>query len=92
MFCVSLQNALGYHCDKGLLSSLVSWIVAGNVTPSFVEGSANSSQVSVVLHKQPWEKQCTGVCFFLLSWGFVDFFSCSFFLPTSLSTSIVIKS
>ncbi|OXB58335.1 hypothetical protein ASZ78_001030 [Callipepla squamata] len=45
MFCVSLQNALGYHCDKGLLSSLVSWIVAGNVTPSFVEGSANSSQV-----------------------------------------------
>ncbi|NXJ06901.1 EPG5 protein, partial [Odontophorus gujanensis] len=39
------KNALGYHCDKGLLSSLVSWIVAGNVTPSFVEGSANSSQV-----------------------------------------------
>ncbi|XP_040397183.1 ectopic P granules protein 5 homolog isoform X2 [Cygnus olor] len=39
------KNALGYHCDKGLLSSLVSWIVAGNVTPSFVEGNANSSQV-----------------------------------------------
>ncbi|XP_021140563.2 ectopic P granules protein 5 homolog isoform X2 [Columba livia] len=39
------KNALGYHCDKGLLSSLVSWIVAGNVTPSFVEGDANSSQV-----------------------------------------------
>ncbi|NXK38181.1 EPG5 protein, partial [Piprites chloris] len=39
------KNALGYHCDKGLLSSLVSWIVAGNVTPSFVEGSANPSQV-----------------------------------------------
>ncbi|NXK47869.1 EPG5 protein, partial [Chauna torquata] len=39
------KNALGYHCDKGLLSSLVSWIVAGNVTPSFIEGSANSSQV-----------------------------------------------
>ncbi|NWI48984.1 EPG5 protein, partial [Calyptomena viridis] len=39
------KNALGYHCDKGLLSSLVSWIVAGNVTPSFVEGSSNSSQV-----------------------------------------------
>ncbi|NWR38845.1 EPG5 protein, partial [Tachuris rubrigastra] len=39
------KNALGYHCDKGLLSSLVSWIVAGNVTPSFVEGNANPSQV-----------------------------------------------
>uniref|UniRef100_A0A8C0FDI8 Ectopic P-granules autophagy protein 5 homolog n=1 Tax=Bubo bubo TaxID=30461 RepID=A0A8C0FDI8_BUBBB len=39
------KNALGYHCDKGLLSSLVSWIVAGNVTPSFVEGNASSSQV-----------------------------------------------
>ncbi|NXG21273.1 EPG5 protein, partial [Grallaria varia] len=39
------KNALGYHCDKGLLSSLVSWIMAGNVTPSFVEGNANSSQV-----------------------------------------------
>ncbi|NXS65882.1 EPG5 protein, partial [Pandion haliaetus] len=39
------KNALGYHCDKGLLSSLVNWIVAGNVTPSFVEGNANSSQV-----------------------------------------------
>ncbi|XP_077646243.1 ectopic P granules protein 5 homolog [Lonchura striata] len=39
------KNALGYHCDKGMLSSLVSWIVAGNVTPSFLEGNANSSQV-----------------------------------------------
>ncbi|NWS73830.1 EPG5 protein, partial [Crotophaga sulcirostris] len=39
------KNALGYHCDKSLLSSFVSWIVAGNVTPSFVEGNANSSQV-----------------------------------------------
>ncbi|XP_064293753.1 ectopic P granules protein 5 homolog [Phalacrocorax carbo] len=39
------KNALGYHCDKGMLSSLVSWIMAGNVTPSFVEGNANSSQV-----------------------------------------------
>ncbi|KYO28856.1 ectopic P granules protein 5 homolog isoform X1 [Alligator mississippiensis] len=39
------KNALGYHSDKGLLSSLVSWIVAGNVTPSFIEGNANSSQV-----------------------------------------------
>ncbi|XP_077792636.1 ectopic P granules protein 5 homolog isoform X1 [Podarcis muralis] len=39
------KNALGYHCDKGLLSSLVSWIVAGNVTPSFIEGNANPAQV-----------------------------------------------
>ncbi|KAM6230930.1 ectopic P granules protein 5 homolog isoform 1-T1 [Porphyrio hochstetteri] len=39
------KNALGYHCDKGLLSSLVSWILAGNVTPSFIEGNSNSSQV-----------------------------------------------
>uniref|UniRef100_K7FTW0 Ectopic P-granules 5 autophagy tethering factor n=1 Tax=Pelodiscus sinensis TaxID=13735 RepID=K7FTW0_PELSI len=39
------KNALGYHCDKGLLSSLVSWIVAGNVTPSFIESNANSTQV-----------------------------------------------
>uniref|UniRef100_A0A8D0L8Y7 Epg5-like TPR domain-containing protein n=1 Tax=Sphenodon punctatus TaxID=8508 RepID=A0A8D0L8Y7_SPHPU len=39
------KNALGYHCDKGLLSSLVSWIVAGNVTPSFTEGNANPAQV-----------------------------------------------
>lgn len=49
MFSVSVQNALGYHCDKGMLSSLVSWIVAGNVTPSFVEGNANSSQVSAMM-------------------------------------------
>lgn len=49
MFSVSVQNALGYHCDKGMLSSLVSWIVAGNVTPSFVESSANSSQVSAMM-------------------------------------------
>nr|XP_036874978.1 ectopic P granules protein 5 homolog [Manis javanica] len=39
------KNALGYHCDRSLLSSLVSWIVAGNVTPSFVEGIAMSTQV-----------------------------------------------
>ncbi|XP_049638396.1 ectopic P granules protein 5 homolog [Suncus etruscus] len=39
------KNALGYHCDRSLLSSLVSWIVAGNITPSFVEGLATSSQV-----------------------------------------------
>ncbi|XP_012860183.2 ectopic P granules protein 5 homolog isoform X2 [Echinops telfairi] len=39
------KNALGYHCDRSLLSSLVSWIVAGNITPSFVEGVASSTQV-----------------------------------------------
>ncbi|XP_070795069.1 ectopic P granules protein 5 homolog [Pituophis catenifer annectens] len=39
------KNALGYHSDKGLLSSLVNWIVAGNITPSFIEGNANSMQV-----------------------------------------------
>ncbi|XP_042305293.1 ectopic P granules protein 5 homolog isoform X2 [Sceloporus undulatus] len=39
------KNALGYHCDKGLLSSLVSWIVAGNITPSFIEGNANPTQI-----------------------------------------------
>lgn len=44
------QNALGYHCDKGLLSSLVSWIVAGNVTPSFIEGNANPTQVQKRCH------------------------------------------
>ncbi|CAO2594519.1 Ectopic P granules protein 5 homolog [Lemmus lemmus] len=39
------KNALGYHCDRSLLSSLVSWIVAGNITPSFVEGLSMSTQV-----------------------------------------------
>ncbi|XP_006144470.1 ectopic P granules protein 5 homolog [Tupaia chinensis] len=39
------KNALGYHCDRSLLSSLVSWIVAGNITPSFVEGVATPTQV-----------------------------------------------
>ncbi|XP_030893314.1 ectopic P granules protein 5 homolog [Leptonychotes weddellii] len=39
------SNALGYHCDRSLLSSLVSWIVAGNITPSFVEGLATPTQV-----------------------------------------------
>uniref|UniRef100_A0A7N6F6H0 Ectopic P-granules autophagy protein 5 homolog n=1 Tax=Anabas testudineus TaxID=64144 RepID=A0A7N6F6H0_ANATE len=32
------KNALGYHGDRGLLSSLVGWI-AGNATPSFIEGA-----------------------------------------------------
>ncbi|XP_019654009.2 ectopic P granules protein 5 homolog isoform X4 [Ailuropoda melanoleuca] len=39
------KNALGYHCDRSLLCSLVSWIVAGNITPSFVEGLATPTQV-----------------------------------------------
>ncbi|XP_037364483.1 ectopic P granules protein 5 homolog isoform X1 [Talpa occidentalis] len=39
------KNALGYHSDRSLLSSLVSWIVAGNITPSFVEGLAAPTQV-----------------------------------------------
>lgn len=74
MFSVSTQNALGYHCDKGLLSSLVSWIVAGNVTPSFVEGDANSSQVSgtMVLYEQSCDKQYVKI-FLLLLQVFVDF-------------------
>lgn len=44
----SLQNALGYHGDKGLLSSLMGWIVAGNITPSFIEGNALTSEVCVL--------------------------------------------
>ncbi|XP_010772204.1 ectopic P granules protein 5 homolog [Notothenia coriiceps] len=38
------KNALGYHGDRGLLSSLVGWI-AGNATPSFVEGQSLSAEV-----------------------------------------------
>ncbi|KAM8886889.1 ectopic P granules protein 5 homolog [Spinachia spinachia] len=38
------KNALGYHGDRGLLSSLVGWI-AGNVTPSFIEGQSLTSEV-----------------------------------------------
>uniref|UniRef100_A0A3Q3AMG1 Ectopic P-granules autophagy protein 5 homolog n=1 Tax=Kryptolebias marmoratus TaxID=37003 RepID=A0A3Q3AMG1_KRYMA len=38
------KNALGYHGDRGLLSSLVGWI-AGNVTPSFIEGQSLSGEV-----------------------------------------------
>ncbi|XP_028980425.2 ectopic P granules protein 5 homolog isoform X2 [Esox lucius] len=36
--------ALGYHGDRGLLSSLVGWI-AGNATPSFIEGQSLSGEV-----------------------------------------------
>ncbi|KAJ8285154.1 hypothetical protein GJAV_G00022880 [Gymnothorax javanicus] len=39
------KNALGYHGDRGLLSSLVGWITAGNVTPSFIEGNALPNEV-----------------------------------------------
>ncbi|KAM4707195.1 ectopic P granules protein 5 homolog [Discoglossus pictus] len=39
------KDALGYHCDRGLLSSFVGWIVAGNVTPSFIDSNYNPSQI-----------------------------------------------
>lgn len=39
-----MQNALGYHGDRGLFSSLVDWI-AGNATPSFIEGQSLSAEV-----------------------------------------------
>ncbi|XP_038145943.1 ectopic P granules protein 5 homolog [Cyprinodon tularosa] len=38
------KNALGYHGDRGLLSSLVGWI-AGNATPSFIEGHSLNGEV-----------------------------------------------
>ncbi|XP_061906831.1 ectopic P granules protein 5 homolog isoform X1 [Entelurus aequoreus] len=38
------KNALGYHGDRGLLSSLVGWI-SGNATPSFIEGQSLSTEV-----------------------------------------------
>lgn len=41
-----MQNAVGYHGDRGLLSSLVGWI-AGNATPSFIEGQSLSAEVRV---------------------------------------------
>ncbi|KAM4808384.1 ectopic P granules protein 5 homolog [Rhinophrynus dorsalis] len=39
------KEALGFHCDRGLLSSFVGWIVAGNVTPSFIDANYNPSQI-----------------------------------------------
>lgn len=39
-----MQNALGCHGDRGLLSSLVGWI-AGNATPSFIEGQSLCAEV-----------------------------------------------
>lgn len=41
------QNALGYHGDRSLLSSLVGWI-AGNATPSFIEGQSLSVEVMIL--------------------------------------------
>lgn len=43
-FSFIMQNALGYHGDRGLLSSLVDWI-AGNATPSFIEGQSLTEEV-----------------------------------------------
>uniref|UniRef100_A0A8C4ZCS8 Ectopic P-granules autophagy protein 5 homolog (C. elegans) n=1 Tax=Gadus morhua TaxID=8049 RepID=A0A8C4ZCS8_GADMO len=34
------KNALGYHGNRGMLSSLVGWI-SGSATPSFIEGSSS---------------------------------------------------
>uniref|UniRef100_A0A672N741 Ectopic P granules protein 5 homolog n=1 Tax=Sinocyclocheilus grahami TaxID=75366 RepID=A0A672N741_SINGR len=39
------KSALGYHGERGLLSSLMGWIVAGNVTPSFIEGNSLTGEV-----------------------------------------------
>lgn len=44
LFLVFIQNALGYHGDRGLFSSLVDWI-SGNATPSFIEGQSLSAEV-----------------------------------------------
>uniref|UniRef100_A0A3P9GYD1 Ectopic P-granules autophagy protein 5 homolog (C. elegans) n=1 Tax=Oryzias latipes TaxID=8090 RepID=A0A3P9GYD1_ORYLA len=38
------KSALGFHGDRSLLSSLVGWI-AGNATPSFIEGQSLSAEV-----------------------------------------------
>lgn len=38
------KNALGYHGDRSLLSSIVGWI-AGNATPSFIEGQSLNAEV-----------------------------------------------
>lgn len=42
-----MQSALGFHGDRSLLSSLVGWI-AGNATPSFIEGQSLSAEVRVI--------------------------------------------
>ncbi|CAL8347833.1 unnamed protein product [Lota lota] len=38
------KNALGYHGNRGMLSSLVGWI-SGSATPSFIEGQSMSGEV-----------------------------------------------
>lgn len=40
----NVQNALGYHGDRGLFSSLVDWI-AGNASPSLIEGQSLTAEV-----------------------------------------------
>ncbi|XP_069780347.1 ectopic P granules protein 5 homolog isoform X2 [Narcine bancroftii] len=39
------KNALGYHSDRGLVTSFMSWMLAGNITPSFIEGNATATEV-----------------------------------------------
>ncbi|XP_060677815.1 ectopic P granules protein 5 homolog [Hemiscyllium ocellatum] len=39
------KSALGYHGDRGVFTSFMSWMLAGNLTPSFIEGSATSTEV-----------------------------------------------
>ncbi|XP_059845461.1 ectopic P granules protein 5 homolog isoform X1 [Hypanus sabinus] len=39
------KNALGYHSDRGLLTSFMNWMLAGNITPSFIEGNATATEV-----------------------------------------------
>ncbi|XP_059504787.1 ectopic P granules protein 5 homolog isoform X2 [Stegostoma tigrinum] len=39
------KSALGYHGDRGLLTSFMSWMLAGNLTPSFIEGNATATEV-----------------------------------------------
>uniref|UniRef100_UPI00358F4E9A ectopic P granules protein 5 homolog n=1 Tax=Myxine glutinosa TaxID=7769 RepID=UPI00358F4E9A len=39
------ETSLGCHGDKGLISSLMSWVVTGNISPSFIEGDANGKEV-----------------------------------------------
>ncbi|XP_055017592.1 ectopic P granules protein 5 homolog isoform X2 [Boleophthalmus pectinirostris] len=38
------KTALGFHGDRGLLSSIVGWF-SGNVTPSFIEGQSLAAEV-----------------------------------------------
>lgn len=58
-----MQNALGCHGDRGLLSSFVGWI-AGNATPSFIEGQSLSEEVCSLKH------QYYGLVLFISAAGF----------------------